>query len=290
MARGPRAYGSGVEKALYRLASGTCYFPDCPRRIIEVVEGEPVVAVDIAHIFGANPGSARYHPDMTDDERRAFDNLILLCTPHHKVIDGPRRGEYPPELLQAWKRANEPADGIAALSAAGLTDEVLDSVMEQIAAKFGPKREAEVDLGPGLVISSTDVAAIGDLAAMKQILGLNPHLNSQPKVLVANIRNTGTLAVSVEAVDLWVVIADADGGSFPFSLMGRNDFGSSNPPLPYRLEDGDAVRWLTKLETIAGLVQAARANGFGVLGVRAAVRLGTGETVESELMDWVDLA
>lgn len=41
---------------------------------------------------------------------------------------------------------------------------------------------------------------------------------------------------------------------------------------------------------IAGIVGAARAAGFTVLGIRAAVRLGTGEKVESDLLEWVDLA
>lgn len=290
MAGGPRAYGSGVEKALYRLSRGTCYFPDCPRRIIEVVEGEPMVAVDIAHIYGAYPGSARYDASMTDEQRRAFGNLILLCAPHHKLVDGRRRDEFPPELLQRWKAGNEPRDGIEALASAGLTDEVLDSVMEQIVAQVGPKREVEVDLEPGLVMAPTDVAAMGAMAGMGKILEINPHLNEQPKILMANIRNTGTLAVSVEGVDLWVVIGEVEENSSAFTLMGRNDFGASNPRLPYRLEDGDAVRWLTKMETVEGIVQGARAVGLTVLGVRAVARLGTGEKVESNLMVWLDLA
>lgn len=289
MAGGPRAYGSGVEKALYRLSRGTCYFPDCARRIIEVVEGEPMVAVDIAHIYGANPGSARYEASMTDEERRAFGNLILLCGPHHKLVDGRRRDDFSPELLERWKSENEPPEGIEALASAGLNDEILDSVLEQVVARLGPKREIEVDLEPGLVMSATDVAAMGFMEGMQKILEVNPHLHAQPKVLVTNIRNIGTLPVSIEGVDLWVVIGEAEEDSSAFTLMGRNDFGPSNPRLPYRLEDGDAVRWLTKLETITGIVQGARAVGLTVLGIRAVARLGTGEKVESDLMVWVDL-
>lgn len=288
MAGGPRAYGSGVEKALYRLSRGTCYFPDCPRRIIEVVEGEPMVAVDIAHVYGANLGSARYEESMTDAERRAFENLILLCVPHHKLVDGRRRDEFPPEMLQGWKSSNEPAEGIEALASAGLTDEILETVMEQIVAQVGPKREVEVDLDPGLVMSPTDVAAMGTMASMGTILDINPHMKEQSKVLIANIRNIGTLAASIEGIDLWVVLGELENSS-GFTLMGRNDFGASNPRLPYRLEDGNAVRWLSKMETITDIVKAARAAGLTVLGVRAAVRLGTGEKIESDLLEWVDL-
>ena len=161
--RGPRSYGSGVEKALYRLARGTCYFPDCPHPIFQLVNDEPIVAVEIAHIYGALPGSARFVETMIDDERRAFENLILLCTVHHKVVDGPRRDDYPPELLQQWKRDNEPSEGIEALESAGLTDEILEKVLEQVVAKVGPTREIEVNLSPGLMMTSMGAAVTGDL-------------------------------------------------------------------------------------------------------------------------------
>ena len=56
-----------------------CYFPDCTIPVIVFVGDEPVCNVQIAHVCGANANSPRYDPSMTDDERRAFANLILLC-------------------------------------------------------------------------------------------------------------------------------------------------------------------------------------------------------------------
>lgn len=288
MTGGPRAYGAGVERALYRLARGTCYYPDCPQRIIVAIGEVPVVGVEIAHIRGANPGSARYDPTMTDEERAAFPNLILLCSAHHKLVDRIRPQDFPVETLEAWKRANEPEDGVEALASSGLTDAILDEVMEQVVAKVGLKREVEVDLVGGLLLSPVDVAAMGDLDGMRAILRLNPSLKEQPPLLVVNIRNTGTLPASVEGVDLWVVVGE-ETDNMSFSLIGRNDFGASNPPLPYRLLDGDAVRWLTTVDTIGGIVRAARTSRLTVTGVRARVRLGTGESIESELLRWTDL-
>ncbi|MEU4395245.1 hypothetical protein [Kribbella sp. NPDC023855] len=289
MPPGPRSYGSGVEKALYRLARGTCYFPDCPRRIIEAVEGEPVVAVDIAHIRGAKPGSARYDPSMTDEERAAFPNLILLCSPHHKLVDRIRPEDFPPGMLEEWKRANEPADGIEALASSGLTDEILDEVIEQVVARVGLRREVEVDLTTGLLMSPVELVSLGNMDVLRSVLELNPNMVVQPRLLLVNIRNTGTVPASVEGVELLEVIGD-EADHTTFGLMGRNDFGASNPQLPYRLLDGDAVRWLTKIETIEAQVKMAESNGLTVTGVRARVRLGTGETVESAFMPWVDLS
>jgi hypothetical protein len=289
VARGPRSYGSGVEKALYRLARGTCYFPDCPHPIFELVEGEPIVAVEIAHIYGALPGSARFVETMTDDERRAFENLILLCTVHHKVVDGPRRDGYLPKRLQQWKRDNEPAEGIEALQSAGLTDEILAKVLEQVVAKVGPTREIEVNLEPGLMMPAQGAAVMGDLEAMYRILDVNEHLKAHQRVLVAEIRNTGSLAVSIAAVDLWLVLGAPENPAH-FTLMGRNDFPIQNPRLSHRLEDGDAVSWLTKIETITDMVNRATTAGLDVVGIRARVRLATGEKVESQLITWVDLS
>lgn len=285
--RGPRSYGSGVEKALYRLARGTCYFPGCAHPIFELVDDEPIVAVEIAHIFGALPGSARYVETMTDDERRAFENLILLCTVHHKVVDGPRRDSYQPELLQQWKRDNEPAEGIEALEAAGLTDAVLEKVLEHVLAKVGPKREIEVSLGPGFMATLVGALLTSDLETMYRILDINEHLKVHQLVLVAEIRNTGTLAVSIAAIDLWLVLGDPQKPAH-FTLMGRNDFPVQNPQLSHRLADGDAMSWLTKMETIIEMVSSAKAAGLDVAGVRAKARLATGEEVESELMTWVE--
>lgn len=44
---------------------------------------------------------------MSDEERRAFSNLILLCKPHHEEIDARHREKYPPEILLKWKRRHE---------------------------------------------------------------------------------------------------------------------------------------------------------------------------------------
>jgi hypothetical protein len=96
---GPRDYRVGTERALYAFARTTCYFPGCKSPVIVFVEGEPVSNAQIAHIRGANPGSPRYDPAMTDDGRRSYANLILPCEPHHEFVDRRHPDRYPPEML-----------------------------------------------------------------------------------------------------------------------------------------------------------------------------------------------
>jgi hypothetical protein len=42
---------------------------------------------EICHIEGEGGKSARYNPNMTQEERKSFNNLILLCPTHHTLID-----------------------------------------------------------------------------------------------------------------------------------------------------------------------------------------------------------
>lgn len=44
---------------------------------------------------------------MTDAERNGYDNLLLLCPNHHRLIDGLRRDDWPDERLFQIKADHE---------------------------------------------------------------------------------------------------------------------------------------------------------------------------------------
>ena len=71
---------------------------------------------EIAHIRDELPPSDpdatigwRYWPsdDLTQEQRNHFTNLILLCSPCHKLIDKIAPRDYSVELLHSWKSENE---------------------------------------------------------------------------------------------------------------------------------------------------------------------------------------
>ena len=99
---GARNYRAADKAALFS-QSLVCYWPDCTVQAITMVDDAPEIAVDIAHIRALHTGGARYDETMSDQERNAFPNLILLCRPHHKRVDT-RERQYPVELLTGWKR------------------------------------------------------------------------------------------------------------------------------------------------------------------------------------------
>jgi hypothetical protein len=67
---------------------------------------------------------------MSDKERADWANLILLCTPHHTMVDTIKPQDYPIEVLEQWKSEREKGS-TAALST--LSDVTEDRLQELIA-------------------------------------------------------------------------------------------------------------------------------------------------------------
>lgn len=59
--------------------------PNCPN---VVIDNSGTMIGDIAHISAAMPDGPRFDPNMTNEDRRGFDNLMLLCATHHRQVDG----------------------------------------------------------------------------------------------------------------------------------------------------------------------------------------------------------
>lgn len=93
-------------KRLYALSRNNCAFPACN---VELLNSEDETNFsNICHIEDANQNlhkSDRYNPNMTDDQRRDFNNLILLCRNHHVETDN--TDKYTVKVLSEMKRNHE---------------------------------------------------------------------------------------------------------------------------------------------------------------------------------------
>jgi hypothetical protein len=69
-------------------------------------QSDPIISAQIAHIFAASDNGPRSKLGLTQQERSAPDNLILLCPTHHGIVDN-QHETYPPSTLQAWKSQHE---------------------------------------------------------------------------------------------------------------------------------------------------------------------------------------
>lgn len=101
-----RQYKRSTIRRLDTLSGNECAHPDCTKKLI-AEDGISIIS-KICHIAAASKEGPRFDEDMTDDERRGFDNLILLCDEHHVIIDNKENeAKYPSPLLQEWKSSHE---------------------------------------------------------------------------------------------------------------------------------------------------------------------------------------
>lgn len=101
-----RQYKPATVRRLDTLSGNQCAAPDCTRKLIG--RDNKSIVSKICHIEAASDNGPRFNPNMTDDERRHFDNLILLCDECHTIIDNKNNDKkYSVELLREWKLNHE---------------------------------------------------------------------------------------------------------------------------------------------------------------------------------------
>ncbi len=63
---------------------------------------------NICHISGFDPNHHRFNSEMTNEERRKYNNLIALCPTHHSLIDNSDEGKgFTIEYLRELKKQHE---------------------------------------------------------------------------------------------------------------------------------------------------------------------------------------
>ena len=94
-----------VLRELYLLSGNNCAMPDCDGLIID---SKGVVLGHVCHIEAAMPDGARFNGVMTNEQRRAGANLVLMCGGHHAQIDSKKyEKEYDLERVRRIKRDHE---------------------------------------------------------------------------------------------------------------------------------------------------------------------------------------
>ena len=88
--------------ALFAKSGNVCAFPGCTHELVTL---RNLFVGQICHIEAANPGGQRFNPNSTDEQRRSFENLLLLCYRHHKETDDV--GTYDTNALHTIKCQHE---------------------------------------------------------------------------------------------------------------------------------------------------------------------------------------
>jgi hypothetical protein len=154
-----------VARQLFVFSGNECAWgdPNCTQRLVTAENGW---VGEIAHIIGAEPGSARHEEwDGKDvNDLRDFSNLMLLCEVHGKNIDDTNsRAEFTVEYLRAVKERHEKPYryGVQQLEAA-FTDTVAANTVVPATTMQRFLAWEEAALTPDEVAKS--LALVGELA------------------------------------------------------------------------------------------------------------------------------
>ena len=162
MGRHPADPTESTIKELFALSFNQCGFRDpktgegCEKKLVDPEWHQ--VRARICHISGKRQGSARFDESRTDEERRHFDNLILMCPNDHDMVDNLRPDLFPEKVLNEMKR--KALDAVEPGRTPWASKQLLERatiVLEAVNARFNDVEELQqvpmtvVDARAGLV-------------------------------------------------------------------------------------------------------------------------------------------
>lgn len=146
--RGAAAPNPHTQRKLFSASAGYCQNPACYRELfIDLPEGKGIHVAEIAHVFAANDQGPRAKPELSAEERGAFENLILLCSTCHTIVDKAPES-YPDSLILGWKREHanklQALFGVNRFENRGDARKVIESTLREnraIFEQYGPHIE-----------------------------------------------------------------------------------------------------------------------------------------------------
>lgn len=97
-----------IKLKLWVLSGGRCEFPGCNQYVWR--EGLTLKEdnfAHMAHIIAASSNGPRGNSLLSPEMAKDFDNLMLVCLDHSKLVDGSNSEGYSVEDLQKYKQAHE---------------------------------------------------------------------------------------------------------------------------------------------------------------------------------------
>jgi len=91
-------------RILWGRSGNRCAYPKC--RVEMAPDGSKTTIGEIAHIIAKSPDGPRGGSPLTIEERDEYENLILLCPTHHKIIDD-NDGDWSVERIKLLKAEHE---------------------------------------------------------------------------------------------------------------------------------------------------------------------------------------
>jgi hypothetical protein len=205
-------------KTLFALSRNICFFTGCEERLTD--PKWRTVNAEVAHIKGENPGSARYDEYQSDAERQGFDNLMLLCPKHHKLVDKLRPDEYPVDRLQGMKERHLEHEA----ESGWLSEEQAEQFAAQLIAELsGTAVSVQAQAGSAVSFQAQAGGAVVDVRALDAFV-----VPEEPSLALSGAgateeRTTGVPGESETPRDSSLTLIEHDDGSLVLANEGHTD-------------------------------------------------------------------
>ena len=132
---------------LFSDSAGHCNRPECRKPLFsEEGQGDYNIG-ELAHILAAQDGGPRPEPELAQEHRASYSNLILLCPTCHTMIDK-CPDEFPDTLLRDWKLRHKAriteAIGVPSVSTRDAARQFLEPILRanrSIHEQYGPDND-----------------------------------------------------------------------------------------------------------------------------------------------------
>lgn len=104
--RGAASPDAQTQRRLFAASAGYCQNPGCVNELFVEAAGKSIHIAEMAHVFAATDGGPRTNPSLSQEERGAFENLIMLCANCHTMVDKAPEA-FPDKMILNWKREHE---------------------------------------------------------------------------------------------------------------------------------------------------------------------------------------
>ena len=132
---------------LFAGSAGFCQKPDCQRTLFVDAGYTKLHIAEMAHVFAASDKGPRADSALSDQERSAYENLVLLCPSCHSIVDK-APDEYLDTLMIEWKRGHieliAEAFGAVRYSSRRAAREAINPLLSanlSIFVEYGPNNE-----------------------------------------------------------------------------------------------------------------------------------------------------
>ncbi len=248
---------SDVKRELYIRSGNQCAFPDCDT-VLMTRDG--VMIGRICHIEAAMPDGKRFNPAMSNEERRSYANLLLLCGDHHTIIDD-NAERFPVKKLREMKGQHE-AVRSEKLGSLQIQSEQANGAWEELSFSEGR------DLRPALMgraLGPADAAACPTLPETAMILR---ELEAAHSARLAGVPGAGKSVCIMQVASImkqrgWQIFRARD------SSAGILQLNQTESPALYIVDDAH----LAPEHVIRSVEQSTNSNSYLLATYNAADNL-----------------